>query len=93
MDLWNYGLWMPLFSSTLYKSIESLSVKHPGSLRSLCMHCNWDMRGIEKKFAIVFLYFFRRENGIVNDTMVTFMEWNGIPPGCHGNLQKQTPVN
>ncbi len=44
-------------------------------------------------YVIAFLSFFRRENAIVKDTIGTFMESNGIPPGCHGNLHMQTPLN
>lgn len=84
------------FSAALYIKVDSHNIRDSSSIYNLYVHYNWDMQATEKSkknMGLRFFLFSRRENAMVNETILTFMECNGIPPGCHGNLQKQTPVN
>lgn len=88
---------MTLFPAVLYIKVESHNIRDPVQYATFTFTiietCKLLKKKKEEYVMIAFLSFFRRDNAIVNDTILTFMECNGIPPGCHGNLQKQTPVN
>lgn len=83
---------MTLFPAVVYIKVESHNIRDPVQCATFTFTIIETCKQL-KEYVIAFLSFFRRENAIVNDTILTFMECNGIPPGCHGNLQKQTPVN